>query len=89
MEIENLRLISKSREFLDSQECRLFEGFKDADNQARTLVANLIEDLQAQCRLFKKGFKNTEKVVRTLVADLVDDICGQQRRAIRIKQRIQ
>lgn len=90
MEIENRRLMSESRELLDSQKCRLLEGFKDTDNQARTLVANLVEDLQAQQRrLFEKGFKDTEQLVRTLVADLVDGMWAQQRRVIVVKRSIE
>jgi hypothetical protein len=39
------------------------EGFKDTDNQARTLVGDLAEDLQAQQRrLLEKGFKCTEQL---------------------------
>jgi len=67
IETKNHRLISESRELLDPQECRLLEGFKDADSQARTLVADLVEDLQAQRYLFEKGFKDTEQVVPKLV----------------------
>ncbi|CZR64874.1 uncharacterized protein PAC_14774 [Phialocephala subalpina] len=71
---QNDKLISALRELLDSQKCRLFEGFKDTDNRTHTLVGDLVEDLQAQQRyLFEKGIKDTEQLIRTLVADLVDD----------------
>jgi hypothetical protein len=48
IEIQNRKLISVLRELLDSQKCRVLEGFKDTDNQTHALVGDLVEDLQAQ-----------------------------------------
>jgi len=47
------------------------------DGQARTLVPDLVEDLQTQRYLFERGLKDMEKVVCTLVADLVDGMWAQ------------
>jgi hypothetical protein len=88
IETENRRLISDSRELLDSQKCRLLEdGFEDWDNQARTLVADLVQDLQVQQRrLFEERLKHTEQLVRILVVDLVEGMSAQQRRVTGMKR---
>jgi hypothetical protein len=58
--------------------------------QNRKLIAESSELLDFQTRLLlEKSFKDTENQVRTLVADLVEGMWAQQRRVIRIKQRIQ
>lgn len=61
IEIENRRLTAESREFQDSQVCRLLkESYEDRGNEARTLVGDLAEDLLAQQRrLFERGYKDT------------------------------
>jgi hypothetical protein len=90
IETENCRLISDSRNLLDSQKYRLLEDtLKDGDNRARALVADLAEDLQAQQRRLFEGFKDTEQIVRTLVVDLVEGMSAQQRRVIGMKRFIQ
>ena len=58
--------------------------------QNRTLITEVSELLDFQTRqLLEETFKDTENQVHTLVADLVKGIWAQQRRVIRIKQRIQ
>lgn len=66
------------------------EGFNNVGNHARTLVADLVEDLLGHPRrLFEKGFKDTEQLARTLVADVEEGICAQQRHVLGMKQFIQ
>jgi hypothetical protein len=62
IEIKSLRLIADSRELQGSQICRLLkEGCEHTRDQARTFVADLVEDLLAQQRrLFERGFKDIE-----------------------------
>ena len=91
IEIESLRLIADSRELQDSQIFRLLkEGSEHTGNQARTVVADLVEELLAQQRrLFERGFKDIEQLARTLVADLVEGMSVQQRCVISMKRFIQ
>ena len=89
--VENRRLIAESREFQDSQICRLLkESFEDKGNEARTLVTDLVEDLLAQQRrLLERGFKDTEQLAPALVLHLVEGIEAQQLRVLGMKQFIQ
>jgi hypothetical protein len=86
IETQNRELISALRVLLDSQKCRVLEGFKDTDNQIHALV----EDLQAQqCCLVEEGVKGTEQRIRPLVVDLVEDMLAQQCRVIAVKRSIE
>jgi hypothetical protein len=90
IETQNRKLISALRELLDSQKCKVLEGFKDTDNRTHALVGDLVEDLQAQqCRLVEEGLKGTEQRIRTLVVDLVEGTLAQQCRAIVMKRSIE
>jgi len=90
IETQNRKLISALRELLDSQKCRVLEGFKDMDNRTHALVGDLVEDLQAQqCRLVEEGLKGTEQRIRTLVVDLVKGTLAQQCRVIVMKRSIE
>ena len=57
IESQNRKPISALRELLDSQKCRLLEGFKDTDNRTRALIGDLVKDLQAQCGVVEDGVK--------------------------------
>jgi hypothetical protein len=51
LETQNRRLITELLGLLDFETRRLFEeGFKDTENQVRTLVADLVEGMAAQQR---------------------------------------
>ncbi|CZR69934.1 uncharacterized protein PAC_19835 [Phialocephala subalpina] len=90
VETQNRRLLFELRELQESHQNSLLEGFKDWDNQERTLFSDLIEDLQAeQRRQLEESFKDTEQLVRTLVVNLVEGMSTQQRGVIGMKRFIQ
>jgi hypothetical protein len=78
----NCGLVAESRKLLKSQMCRLYKGelkgFEDWDNQARTLVGDLVEDLLGQQRcLFENGLKDVEQSARIVVVDLGEGMWAQ------------
>ncbi len=90
----NCGLVAESRKLLKSQMCRLYKGelkgFEVWDNQARTLVGDLAEDLLGQQRcLFENGLKDVEQSARIVVADLGESMWAQQCRVLGMKRYIQ